>query len=466
MGDTVQKKVEFVFAGNDEALKKAAEGADGVLKGLDAKLRESVKGFKQSFSLEALAKSGLLVSAAVNAIDVATRALSGDIRDAAEAVKALPLGVGQMATALENVLGKVTGIGAELKYLNELQVANTAAVEAGTAAWQARIRILRESREREQTTRGATRMIGLEGNALQSEQENQRWNAAVKRIDELQRTAVQEMTRASNERAAKFLAQPISHDEAERYYARMGRPSRYQVYSQSMGEMGGSPVPKLDWEQLKADATAERNQRIRESQEQIRQRDERTIRQQFAKEIEAENERHSKQLFQNEKDWFWKRVDALKKWGQESVKTTKDVFAEMWKNLKDPPTPWWKQALGIKEKAAGGRDASGEGIDARERRLAGRDWAAEVRPPEDPWVAWRRRVAAERADPVAALAARPPQGWDSGRPPAPTAEQLARQAEKTDQLIGQMIGQTNALLERIAEYMRGEGDPSPAMGDF
>ncbi len=67
----------------------------------------SGKDVKKSLSLESLARSGLVVSASVNAANIATKVLSGNLAEAADEVKSLPLGIGQMAGALEQVIGEL-----------------------------------------------------------------------------------------------------------------------------------------------------------------------------------------------------------------------------------------------------------------------------------------------------------------------------------------------------------------------
>lgn len=60
------------------------------------------------------------IRAGLSAIDVAAEAFSGDIQAAAEGLKKMPMGIGAVATTLETVLGKWTGISDEIEKNNRI----------------------------------------------------------------------------------------------------------------------------------------------------------------------------------------------------------------------------------------------------------------------------------------------------------------------------------------------------------
>jgi len=137
------------------------------------------------------------------------------------------------------------------------------------------------------------------------------------------------------------------------------------------------------------------------------------------------------------------------------------------KHPRDTRPEWMKLLFGDLKKPDGhGNDVMDRsGVEARERRLAGRDWAAEVRLPEDPWAAWRRRVAAQRADPVAELAARPRQEWDAGQARLDVNQRLL-QAQMD---LAKRMQELNAGLQennRLLGEANQQGAENPAMGEF
>lgn len=115
------------------------------------------------FSLEGLAKGGLIASATINSLNIASKAFSGNIRDAADAVKTLPFGIGQMARALEDVLGTWTGIGTEAANYERLAKSINASTDAWVKGTNDARAAQRALQERASATRDASELVGLAG---------------------------------------------------------------------------------------------------------------------------------------------------------------------------------------------------------------------------------------------------------------------------------------------------------------
>jgi hypothetical protein len=73
---------------------------------------------RSRMTLERTVKTAAMVAAGISAIDIATKAFSGDIQEAAETIKRLPFGIGEIAKRLESVVGDWSGINREIASAN------------------------------------------------------------------------------------------------------------------------------------------------------------------------------------------------------------------------------------------------------------------------------------------------------------------------------------------------------------
>lgn len=197
-------EVNITIAGDGARLDRSLSDAQKKLEGFQKRVESANK-----FSLERLARAGLLMSASVNALDIASKALTGDITEAAEAAKKLPLGVGQMATALESVLGKWTGITAEIERMTQQQKALNAITQAGLAAIEARAKALKDFRERADATNAQAGMIGKSGAVKAFGSARSERDKALKDVDARLRAGIEAARKAQNDQIAAIREMPV-----------------------------------------------------------------------------------------------------------------------------------------------------------------------------------------------------------------------------------------------------------------
>lgn len=165
-----------------------------------------------SFSLESVARIGLSVSAAVNAANIGTKLLKGDMEAAAEAVKSLPFGVGQMARALEGALGDWTGITREIENANKLTEAQNRFTDSAVRQAKAYAAVLREMRTNTRNINEQADLIGARPPAGELSSARQQAESEI----EASRRRAREAVAENNRLAAQKLeaARGIPADEA------------------------------------------------------------------------------------------------------------------------------------------------------------------------------------------------------------------------------------------------------------
>jgi len=305
MSDTVQKRVEFVFAGNDQALKKAAESADGVLKGLDAKVQASFKNVNKSFSLEALAKSGLVISAAINAIDVASEALAGDIQTAAELLKKLPFGIGQMTQAMERLLGRFSGITEEMADLNREQQLNNALIEAGNKALQARREYIADSAKRIEASQMATRLASLPKPQAEREKEIAQFKADKEAIESRMNAAVDKINASHAEALQKASKATVSNKTIQAwiqdYRDRRGTTRAYRL-GLSGQAYDDETMRATEWQTVEAMLNNSLRERLAGNVERRREKAAADVRGQMSAELDTREQAYRNKLRQLDKE--------------------------------------------------------------------------------------------------------------------------------------------------------------------
>lgn len=314
MTTTTKSEIAFAITATTTRLQEGLRRAESQIREFarrTAAAGDTGKAGKQ-FSLESLAKAGLVVSAGINAANIASKAMAGNIQEAAEAVKSLPLGVGQMAKVLESVLGDWTGINREIKYCNELMAAQNKFHAAAARHIEAQQKALAALAERRKQLVGETRLIGLEGPAAAKESERQRHEKELADIEARKRAAMQENNRllAEKSRAAKE-----------------GPATDAEVMDLARSR-GLRKITGRQYDELAMEAKALRNARLGGTFEADRARKEAQIIAEADAAAAAETARHEKQMSQIRAQAWRERIAGARKWLSEMAGQLRQRAAE------------------------------------------------------------------------------------------------------------------------------------------
>jgi hypothetical protein len=112
--------VKIVVAADQKALDDGLRRAEDKLNEFGRKMNNVASSFDAAAILIKAFSGMEKAKAVIGAMNVATELLRGNFTTAAEVVKTLPLGIGETARALELLLGKWTGISAEIEHNTKL----------------------------------------------------------------------------------------------------------------------------------------------------------------------------------------------------------------------------------------------------------------------------------------------------------------------------------------------------------
>jgi colicin import membrane protein len=156
-------------------------------------------GRRQSMGLESTIKLAAQATAAITAADIATKLWEGDLAGAADTIKGLPFGVGQVATMLESIVGRWSGITAEIeetnRYLKMQEQMNQSLLEQDKLRRDFQ-REMTENARRADRERGSIGLTGVQAEVYTIETSRQ---GSIKAIDdqlEAQKRARKELEQA------------------------------------------------------------------------------------------------------------------------------------------------------------------------------------------------------------------------------------------------------------------------------
>lgn len=443
MPSETEKRINLrVAVAGEREFEQSVQSIESHFRRIDENVQQLADRLKSGFNLEALAKAGMLVSAAINAADIATKALSGNIQDAAEAVKKLPLGVGQMATALEGVLGQWSGIARETEYVNQLMEAQNKLIEAGIGQIMVRTRMITDFREMIENIHNATEMIGLAGFDRERKQEGQSHDKAIKSIQDRLDKALEENNRLAREKAEAARQIPVDESDVLAL-ARQRFPGRRKLTGRDM-------------DAIREEARMIQQQRFGETIEADRAKKEADLRRVAQQAIEAEQARHAKVIEKIERDAFSERIKSIREGFDKMLEVYKDGYGKLQKAGQEHAKA---EAERRKLEADAARTPPWT---ASESRFGGVDWGAIGQQEHDPMAAFRRKRAALIKNFGFA-----PNAWDFRRQQlaehGPFADQVARKGQEHRERVEiarfvqeqlRLTQETNRLLERMIEENR------------
>lgn len=306
-----KKVVEIEFRGTEKGFDHALKTTEGFLGRIDQKIRESGKALKTQFNLESLAKGGLIFGAALNAANVASKALGGSIQDAAEAIKSLPLGIGQVARTLEDVLGQWTGITAQIEAANRAVETQNALAAIGVKLAEGRQKAIEASATRTQTIRDKLALVGLEGPDLARTQLQQQFARDQETQQARLQAAIEAVNAASAEKLRTALAGIAIDPAAIEKRARELAPGTGKTYHTAHG-MYTIPLDPAAVARAESELRTIQQRQIENLMEAERKRSEEAIRKQFADEDAANAELHKRQMARINQEAAARRWAGLK----------------------------------------------------------------------------------------------------------------------------------------------------------